>query len=84
MGSHVKADLFAPLSELFPAGAGPLLAIRVPAIRRPVLGLSRLEGWVENVRPVFDLEVESVVLLSDFAYGAKDVLLSNETERTIL
>lgn len=61
MGLHIEANLFAPLSELFSAGTGPLLAIRVSAIRRPVLGLVRLDGWVEDVGSVLDLEVESVV-----------------------
>ena len=39
---------------------------------------------MKDVRSVLDLEVEGVVLLGDFVDGAKDVLLSNETERTIL
>ena len=39
---------------------------------------------MKDVRSVLDLEVEGVVLLGDFVDGAKDVLLSDETERTIL
>lgn len=36
------------------------------------------------IRSVLDLEVEGVVLFGDLFNGAKDVLLSDETERAIL
>lgn len=81
---HFEPDLSAPLFVLFPACAGPLLAIRVRAILGPILGLVHLDGWMEDVGSVLDLEVESVVLLGDLVDGAKDVLLSNVTERAIL
>jgi len=81
--ANFETDLFAPLSELFSTSTGPLLAIHVRAIRGPVLGLVWLDGRMEDVRSVLDLEVESVELLGDLVNGAKDVLLSNETERTI-
>jgi hypothetical protein len=84
VGLHFKADVFAPFKELFPASCGPFLAERVGAIGGPVLGLARLDGWVEDIRSELDLEVESVVLFGDFVDSAKDVLLSDVTKGTIL
>ena len=81
---HFEANLFAPLFELFPTSVGSLLAIPGRAIRGPVLGMVRLDGWMDDIRPVLDLEVESIVLLRDLFDGAKDVLLSDEREGTIL
>jgi hypothetical protein len=84
VGLHFETDLFAPLFELFSTSTGPLLAIRVRVIRDPVLGLVWLDGRMEDVRSVLDLEVEGVELLGDLVNGAKNVLLPNEAERTIL
>jgi hypothetical protein len=61
VGLHFKTKVSAPLPELFHAGAGPLLAVGLDAISHPVLGLARLDGWVEDIRSVLDLEVEGVV-----------------------
>lgn len=60
-GLHIQSNILAPVLELFHAGLGPLLAVRVHVIGRSVLRLVRLDGWVEDVRSVLDLEVEGVV-----------------------
>ena len=73
-----------PLLHLFPTGERPLLAKRLRVVSRSVLWVTRLDGWMAVVRSVFDLEVKGVVGPGDFVYGAKDVLLPDETEGTIL
>jgi len=60
-GLHFNTNVSAPLLKLFHAGAGPLLAIRVHAISGPVLRLVRLDGWMEDVGSVLDLEVKGIV-----------------------
>ena len=60
-GLHFKTNVSAPLFKLFHAGAGPLLAILLHAIRVPVLGLVRLDGWMEDIGSEFDLEVKGIV-----------------------
>lgn len=82
--SHFETKLFTPLYKLFSASAGPLFAIRFGTIRGPVLGLALFDGRMKDVRSVLDLEVESVVLFGDLVDGAKDVLLADVTEGTIL
>jgi hypothetical protein len=81
---NFEPNLFALLFELLFASVEPFLAIGVYAIRGPVLGLVRADGRMEDVRGVLDLEVEGVVFIGNFLDGAKDVLLSGETEGTIL
>jgi hypothetical protein len=51
----------APLLRLFHACLDPLFAVRVYAIGGSVLRLVRLEGRMEDIRSVLDLEVERVV-----------------------
>ena len=84
VGLHFETNVFTPFKELFPTSFGPFLAERVGAVSGPVLGLARLDGWVEDIRSELDLEVEGVVLLGDFVDGAKDVLLADITKGTIL
>jgi len=60
-GLHFETNGSGSLLKLFRARAGPLLAKRVHTVGGPVLGLVRLDGWMENIRSELDLEVESVV-----------------------
>ena len=53
-------------------------------MRDSILRLVWLDGWMENIRSVLDLEVKGVEFSSHFFDGASDVLLTNEGERTIL
>ena len=79
-----ETKLLEPLLYFFPTGERPLLAKRLGVVSRSVLWVARLDGWMAVVRSIFDLEVEGVVGPSDFVDGAKDVLLPDETEGTIL
>lgn len=81
--SKFQPKISESLNVLFPATTGSLLAKGCSVISGPVLGLTRLDGRVEYVRPVLDLEVEGVVLLGDLFDGAKDVFLADVAERTI-
>ena len=84
VGLHFETNVFTSFKELFPTSFGSLFAERVGAVSGPVLGLARLDGWMEDIRSKLDLEVKGVVLLGDFVDGAKDVLLADVTKGTIL
>lgn len=84
LGSHFESDVSPPFLSFFHAGAGPLLAVRLHAVRGPVLGLVRLDGRMEDIGSVLDLKVEGIVGLGDFVDGAKDFFLSDVAEGTIL
>lgn len=60
-GLHFETNGSAPLPGLFHACLGPLFAVCLGAIGGPVLRLVRLEGWMEDIWSVLDLEVEGVV-----------------------
>lgn len=82
-GSHFKTNVSAPLLDLLLTGAKPLPGARLQ-VSGPVLRVIRPDGWVEDVGSVLDLKVEGIVRPGDFVNGAEDLLLSNETEGTIL
>lgn len=60
-GLHFETNVSGPLLKLFHAGAGPLLAVRVHAIGRSVLGLVWLDGCMDDVGSELDLEVKGIV-----------------------
>ena len=58
---HFETELSKPVLYLLLAGGGLLFAESLRAVGSPVLGLARLDGWVEDVRSELDLEVEGIV-----------------------
>jgi hypothetical protein len=56
----------------------------VLAIDGPVLGLVWLDGWMEGIRSVLDLEAVGIARLGDFFDCAEDFLLPDETEGAVL
>ena len=60
-GIHFETKGPGPVSDLFPAGIGLLLAVHLHEIGVPVLRLVRLDGRIEDIRSKLDLEVKGVV-----------------------
>jgi len=82
--ANFETELSKPVLDLLLAGGGLLFAKRLRAVGSPVLGLARLDGWVEDVGAELDLEVEGIVRLGDLVDGAEYLFLADETEGAVL
>jgi len=83
-GLHFETNGSTSFLELLRTGTSPLYTERLQAISGSVLRLVRLDGWMEDVRPVLDLEVEGVVRPSNFVDDAEDLFLPDITEGAVL